>query len=85
MVVIGDSLSAGFQNGSLLDFGLIANQYIGALNASTKSEIAKADVSAVAADPLFGPNIKPSGKVSIPLNAARRTDALIKGCKAGCF
>jgi hypothetical protein len=66
---------------------LIANQYIDALNASAKTNIAEVDVSTVAAaDPLFGPNIKAAGTtVSIPLNAARRTDALIKGCRQGCL
>lgn len=68
-------------------YALLANQYIDALNASAKTDIAQVNVSAVAAaDPLFGPNIKPAGvSVSIPLNAARRTDALIRGCKKGCL
>lgn len=68
-------------------YALIANQYIDALNANAKTNIAEVNVSAVAAaDPLFGPNIKPAGaSVSIPLNAARRTDALITGCKKGCL
>jgi lysophospholipase L1-like esterase len=63
-------------------YALIANQYIDALNTSAKTKIADVDVSAVAtADPLFGPNIKPVGaSISIPLNAARSADALIKGC-----
>jgi hypothetical protein len=43
------------------------------------------NVSAVAAaDPLFGLNVTPGEAVGIPLIAARRTDALIKGCKQGC-
>ena len=68
-------------------YALIANQYIDALNLSAKTNIRAVDVSTIAAaDPLFGPNIKPAGvSVSIPLNAARRTDALITGCKKGCF
>jgi lysophospholipase L1-like esterase len=62
-------------------YALIANQFIDALNASAKTNIAQVNVSAVAAaDPLFGPNIKPVGAtVTIPLNAARRMDALING------
>jgi hypothetical protein len=67
-------------------YALIANQFINALNASAKTNIAEVNVSAVAAaDPLFGPSIKPAGAVGIPLVAARRTDALIKGCKEGCL
>ena len=67
-------------------YALVANQFIDALNSSAKTNIAEVNVSAVAAaDPLFGPNIKPTGAASIPLNAARRTDALIKGCKEGCL
>lgn len=68
-------------------YALIANQYIDALNTSAKTNIAEVNVSAIAAtDPLFGPNIKPAGvSVSIPVNAARRTDALITGCKKGCL
>jgi lysophospholipase L1-like esterase len=67
-------------------YALIANQYIAALNSSAKTNIADVNVSAVAAaDPLFGLNVTPAEAVGIPLNAARRTDALIKGCKEGCF
>jgi len=68
-------------------YALIANQYIGALNKNAKTNITDVDVSAVAAaDPLFGPNIKPvSQSVSLPLNAASRMDALISGCKEGCL
>lgn len=67
-------------------YALIANQFIDALNANAKTNIAQVNVSAVAAaDPYFGPNIKPAGAaVAIPLNAARRTDALITGCRKGC-
>jgi lysophospholipase L1-like esterase len=68
-------------------YALIANQYIDALNKSRKTNINEVDVSAVAsADPLFGPNIKPStASFSIPLNAARRIDTLVEGCKDGCL
>jgi lysophospholipase L1-like esterase len=67
-------------------YALIANQYIAALNSSAKTSIAEVNVSAVAAaDPLFGLNVTPAEAVGIPLVAARRTDALIKGCKQGCL
>lgn len=67
-------------------YALIANQYIDALNSSVKTNIAEVNVSAVAAaDPLFGLNVAPGEAVGIPLVAARRTDALIKGCKEGCL
>jgi GDSL-like lipase/acylhydrolase family protein len=68
-------------------YALIANQYIAALNSSAKTKITEVNVSAVAAaDPLFGPNIKPAGaSVSIPLNAAHRMDTLIKGCNESCL
>lgn len=60
-------------------YALIANQVIDGMNASLKTAIPDVDVSAIAAaDPLFGPNIKPTGAVVlIPLNAARQTDRLI--------
>jgi len=60
-------------------YALIANAYIDTINASLKTNIAEVDVSAIAAaDPLFGPNIKPIGAVaSIPLAAARQADILI--------
>ena len=62
-------------------YALVANQFIDTMNASLKTTIPDADVSAIAAtDPYFGPNIKPVGSsVSIPLNAARRADALMNG------
>jgi phospholipase/lecithinase/hemolysin len=64
---------------------LIANQYIAALNSSANTNITQVNVSTVAAaDPLFGLNVTPGEAVGIPLVAARRTDALIKGCKDGC-
>ena len=66
-------------------YALIANQYIDAVNSSAKTNITEVNVSAVAAaDPLFGLNVTPGEAVGIPLIAARRTDALIKGCKQGC-
>ena len=60
-------------------YALIANQFIDTMNASLKTTIADVNVSAIAAsDPLFGPNIKPTGTlVSIPLSAARRADRVI--------
>ena len=67
-------------------YALIANQYIDALNSSAKTNITEVNVSTVAAaDPLFGLNVTPGEAVGIPLVAARRTDALIKGCKEGCL
>ncbi len=66
-------------------YALIANQIIDALNSSTKTTIAEVNISAVAAaDPLFGLNVSPGEAVGIPLIAARRIDALIRGCKQGC-
>ncbi len=66
-------------------YALLANQFIGALNSSAKTNIPVVNISAVAAaDPLFGLNVSPGEAVGIPLIAARRTDALIKGCKQGC-
>jgi hypothetical protein len=60
-------------------YALIANQFIDTLNASRNTTFADVNVAAVAAaDPLFGPNIKPTGAVvSIPLSAARRADRII--------
>jgi len=67
-------------------YALIANQFIGALNSTAKTNIAQVNVSAIAAaDPLFGLHVSPGEAVGIPLVAARRTDALIKGCKEGCL
>jgi hypothetical protein len=67
-------------------YALIANQYIDTLNKNTKTNIADVDIPAVAAaDPLFGPNIKPvTSSVSIPLEAARSMDELINESKNGC-
>jgi lysophospholipase L1-like esterase len=60
-------------------YALIANQFIDTMNTSLKTSIADVNVSTIAvADPLFGPNIKPTGAVrTIPLNAARRADLII--------
>jgi lysophospholipase L1-like esterase len=67
-------------------YALIANQYIDTLNSTANTNIAQVNVSTVAAaDPLFGLNVTPGEGVGIPLVAARRTDALIKGCKEGCL
>jgi lysophospholipase L1-like esterase len=67
-------------------YALIANQFIAAINTNLKTNLAQVNVSTVAAaDPLFGPNIKPTGSVStIPLRAARTTDAIVNGCRSGC-
>ena len=67
-------------------YALIANQFITAINTSLKMNLAQVNVSAVAAaDPLFGPNIKPTGSIAmIPLSAARTTDAIVNGCRGGC-
>lgn len=64
-------------------YALIANQFIDTMNASLKTTIADVDAAAIAkTDPLFGPNIKPSGSsISIPLAAARRTDKLIRAAR----
>lgn len=60
-------------------YALIANLFIDTMNTSLKTTIADVNVSAIAAaDPLFGPNIKPTGAaVSIPISAARRADQMI--------
>jgi lysophospholipase L1-like esterase len=60
-------------------YALIANEFIDTMNTSLKTTFADVNVSAIAAaDPLFGPNIKPTGAVvSIPLSAARRADRMI--------
>jgi hypothetical protein len=61
-------------------YALIANQYINTLNSSANTNITEVNVSAIAAaDPLFGLNVTPGEAVGIPLVAALRTDALIKG------
>lgn len=64
-------------------YALIANQFISAINTSLKTTYAPVDVSAVAAaDPLFGPNIKPTGSVlRISLAAAQRTHAIIAAAR----
>lgn len=60
-------------------YALIANQYIAAINAAVKTNIAPVDVSTIASsDPYFGPNIKPTGSVRrITLAAAKSADKLI--------
>ncbi|MBW4044534.1 MAG: hypothetical protein HIU87_06015 [Acidobacteria bacterium] len=65
-------------------YALVANEFIDTMNSSLKTTIPDVDVSAIAsADPLFGPNIKPSGSpnVMIPLNAAQRAGDMIRGWK----
>ena len=60
-------------------YGLLANKFIDTMNASLKTTIPDVNVATIAAaDPLFGPNIKPTGAaVAIPLKAARRADRVI--------
>jgi lysophospholipase L1-like esterase len=60
-------------------YALIANEFIDTMNTSLKTTFADVNVSAIAAaDPLFGPSIKPTGAVaSIPLSAARQADRTI--------
>ena len=60
-------------------YALIANEFIDTMNSSLKTMIADMNVSTIAAaDPLFGPDIKPTGAVvSIPLGAARSADRII--------
>ncbi len=46
-------------------YALVANQFIDTINASLKTSFADVSVSTVAsADPLFGPNIKPTGNIT---------------------
>ena len=69
-------------------YALIANEFIDTMNASLKTTFADVNVSTIAAaDPLFGPSIKPTGAaVSIPLDAARHADRMISPRKgAGRF
>jgi lysophospholipase L1-like esterase len=60
-------------------YALIANEFIDTMNTSLKTTFPDLNISAIAAaDPLFGPDIKPTGAaVSIPLSAARRADRII--------
>ncbi len=60
-------------------YALIANQFIDSINTSLKTKISDVDVSTIATtDPLFGPNIKPTGMAAtIPQNASFATDLLI--------
>jgi len=61
-------------------YALLANLFIDAMNTNLKTSFPEVNVSAIAAaDPFFGPNIKPVGSaVSIPLAAARRADRIIR-------
>jgi lysophospholipase L1-like esterase len=65
-------------------YALVANEFIDTMNTNLKTAFADVNVSAVAAaDPLFGPNIKPTGAAaSIPLSAANRADQIIAPRKA---
>ncbi len=62
-------------------YALVANQVIDSLNASLKTTFADVDVSTiVSADPLFGPNIKPSGSnAHISADAAARAGVIFHG------
>ncbi len=55
-------------------YALIANEFIDTMNSSLKTTFPDVNISTIAAaDPLFGPNIKPAGvMVSIPRSAAQR-------------
>lgn len=69
-------------------YALIANEFIDTMNSSLKTTFADVNVSTIAAaDPLFGPSIKPTGAAaSIPLGAARSADRIISPRKeAGKF
>jgi hypothetical protein len=65
-------------------YALLANLFIDTMNSSLKTTIPEVNVTAVAAaDPFFGPNIKPTGSAaavprSIPLAAARRADQIMR-------
>ena len=56
-------------------YALLANEFINALNKKFSLTIAPVNVGTVAStDPYFGPNIKPTGKLTtIPTNAALQT------------
>ncbi len=60
-------------------YALVANQFIDTLNAGLKTTLADVDVNTIAsADPLFGPNIKPTGAgAHISAAAARRAGMLL--------
>ena len=63
-------------------YALVANQFIAALNTKFSMSIPVVNVSTVAAaDPYFGPNIKPLIATHIPVTAAQRADELIRGFK----
>ena len=60
-------------------YALVANAVIDGMNAALKTTIADVDVSAIAtADPLFGPNIKPTANVAhISAEAAARAGLIL--------
>lgn len=60
-------------------YPLIANQFIEAGNAALKTSVPQVNVAQVAAaDPLFGPNIKPVGATAhIPLKAAQQAERIL--------
>lgn len=60
-------------------YALVANQFIDSLNAGLKTSFADVDVSTIAsADPLFGPNIKPStSAVHISAAAAKQAGVFL--------
>lgn len=60
-------------------YALIANAYIDTVNAARKTSVPDVDLSAIAAaDPLFGPNIRPARAfLRIPTDAARQADRLL--------
>ena len=63
-------------------YALLANQFIAALNTKFGLSIAPVNVDQVAAaDPYFGPNVKPAGMVGIPVGAALQADQMITGWK----
>ena len=64
-------------------YALIANQYISAINTGMKTSITAVDVGTIAAsDPLFPPNIKPTGAAAhISLAAGRQVDKVIYPAK----
>ncbi len=63
-------------------YALVANQFVAALNAKFGLAIAPVNVGAIAAaDPYFGPNIRPAGVTRIPTTAAERADGVIANWK----
>jgi len=64
-------------------YAIIANKFIDAINSRLTNAIPDVDLSTIAAaDPLFPPNIKPTGGAAklkhIPLNVAKQTDKFIR-------